>query len=117
MEPAKTYDGNSSIRHLNLKPHENLGKTFENLDVDVREAGLDVLVVMKKGFCTATFESNMQKLRLFENLDLFVPTDSIVFCSGGSHASTFVVVQVKDWQNINEILTEEVESSKNYNQF
>ena len=115
MEPAKTLDGNSSIRHL--KPHENLGKTFENLDVDVREAGLDVLVVVKKGFCTATFESNMQKLRLFENLDLFVPTDPIVFCSAGSHASTFVVVQVKDWQNINEILTEEVESSKNYNQF
>ena len=59
----------------------------------------------------------MQKLRLFENLDLFVPTDPIVFCSDGSHASTFVVVQVKDWQNINEILTEEVKSSKNYNQF
>ena len=103
LAPAKTLDENSTIRHL--EPCENLDKTYENLDREVREAGLGAPVVVK-GVHTPIFEKNMQRLRFFEKLHLSVPTELIAFCPGGSHTSIFAVVQVKEGQNINEILTE-----------
>ena len=94
LAPAKTLDENSSTRHLELC--ENLDKTYENLDRDVREAGLRVPVVVNKGVHTPTFKNNMQRLRLFEKLYLSVPNDLIAFCPSDSHISIFAVVQVKE---------------------
>ena len=58
-----------------------------NLDWDVREAGLDVSVVVKEVVHTPIFEKNMQRLRFFENFYLSVPSDLIAFFPGGSHTS------------------------------
>ena len=65
LAPAKILDENSSIRHL--EPCENLGETYENLDRDVREAGLGLPVVVKEGVHTPTFENNMQRLRFLKS--------------------------------------------------
>ena len=104
MAPAKTLDENSSTRHPESR--ENLDQTYENLDRDVREGVLDVPVVVKEDVHTPIFENNMQRLRFFEKLHLSVPIDLTAFYPGGSHTSIFALVQVKEGQNINEILTE-----------
>ena len=52
--------------------------------------------VAKEGVHTPIFRINMQRLRFLEKLHLSVPTDLIAYCPGGSHTSTFAVVQVKD---------------------
>ena len=92
------------IRYLELC--ENLDETYKTLDRDVREVGLGVPAVVNKGVHTPIFENNMQMVRFFEKLHLSAPTDLIAFFPGVSHTSIFAVVQVKEGQNTNKILTE-----------
>ena len=100
-------DRSVAIHHRNIRSFAmEIYETYENLDLYVREADLNVPVVVKECVHTPIFQNNTQRLRFFEKLHLSVPTDLIAFCSGGSHTSIFALVQVKKGRNINETLSE-----------
>ena len=111
-------DRSVTIHHRNIRSFAmEIYETYKNLDLYMREAGLNVPVVVKECVHTPIFENNTQRLRFFEKLHLSVPTDLTHFALVAHIPQYLPWFKLKKGEISTRHYHKEVESSKNYDQF
>ena len=80
---------------------------YKILDEEIRKSGvLQPLFFDESKHITEPFETNLQRFRFLEKLQLSVPVDMFKYAPGGSHTTVVCLVQVDESRSVNEKLTQ-----------
>ena len=103
--PVRTVAEHTTVEHRTKRG--DVREQYVLLDRAVVEAGLQNPVVFnEEHHLSVAFESNLQRHRYLQNLQLSVPVDIFRFCPGGSVATSICFVQTVDNRSEPEMLTE-----------
>ena len=103
--PVRTVAEHTTVDHRTKRG--DVKQQYMQLDRAVVQAGLQNPVIFnEEEHLIVAFESNLQRHRFLQNLQLSVPVDIFRFCPGGSVATSICFVQTVETRSEPEMLTE-----------
>lgn len=108
LYPVRTIDKEATIEHRYGNLSGQIREKYVDINEAVTSAGIMAPVVFDEyKHLDKPFESNLERFRYFQDLQLKCPVDIIRFSPGGSSVSTVCIVQVSNQNRSNaEMLTQ-----------
>ena len=104
--PVRTIADDATIENR-LKSPFVVKEKYRLLDEAVKNAGENVPVLFDESVhLVSPFESNLQRFKFFQELNLSVPIDILRFSAGGSTVSTVCLVHVSENQPQSQLLSD-----------